>query len=426
MTKYKIAIIGGGAAGFFSAVSAARHSPESEVTIYEATNKLLAKVLISGGGRCNVTNNTPEVSELIKNYPRGHKELRGPFSVFAVRDTIAWFAEHGVQLKAEPDGRMFPITDSSETIAACLIQAAKNSGVKILMKHKVSKILKSTQAAENADRGNDCRAYQIFCGRASDELQCAEYDKIILTTGGSKSSLNLARSLGQTITDLVPSLFSFEINDSRFENLSGISFQNVALELLCSKKKFKHEGPILITHWGLSGPATIKLSAIAAKELFTEKYKAQLKINFFPNENQESMLVILNQQRRDRIRAVASIDSFLDIPKRYWATIVDRVAGKERQIWNEFSKKQLMALAAELTGASFEVDGKGVFKDEFVTCGGVSLKEINFKTMESKISPGLHFAGEVLDIDGITGGFNFQAAWTCGWIAGMSSASKIC
>ena len=413
MTKYKIAIIGGGAAGFFSAVSAAKHSPESEVTIYEATNKLLAKVLISGGGRCNVTNNTPEVSELIKNYPRGNKELRGPFSVFAVRDTIAWFAEHGVELKAEADRRMFPITDSSETIAQCLIQAAKNAGVKILMKHKVSKISKSTEAGKVT--------YQLFCGRAPGEPQSTEYNKIILTTGGSKSSLNLARSLGHTITDLVPSLFSFEINDPRLASLSGVSFQDVALELACAGKKFKHEGPILITHWGLSGPATIKLSALAAKELYAEEYKAQLKINFFPDENQESMLAILNEQRQKRIRAVASIDSFLDIPKRYWATIVDRVAGKERQIWNEFSKKQLVALATELTRASFEVDGKGVFKDEFVTCGGVSLKEINFKTMESKISPGLHFAGEVLDIDGITGGFNFQSAWTGGWIAGMAS-----
>ena len=414
-TKHKIAIIGGGAAGFFSAISAATHSPESEVTIYEATNKLLAKVLISGGGRCNVTNNTPEITELIKNYPRGNKELRGPFSVFAVKDTIAWFTEHGVELKAEADGRMFPTTDSSETIAQCLIQTARNAGVKILMKHKVSKILKSSDNSQSS--------YQLYCGRAPGELQNTNYDKVILTTGGSKSSLNLASSLGHTITDLVPSLFSFEINDTRLTALSGISFQDVSLELLCSGKKFKHAGPILITHWGLSGPATIKLSALAAKELFAEKYKAQLKINFFPNENQESMFAILNQQRRDRIRAVASIDSFLDIPKRYWATIVDRVAGKERQIWNEFSKKQLLALAAELTGARFEVDGKGVFKDEFVTCGGVSLKEINFKTMESKIAPGLHFAGEVLDIDGITGGFNFQSAWTGGWIAGMPSTN---
>ncbi len=405
--KTKIAVIGGGAAGFFSALSSAEHNPEAEVSIYEATNKLLAKVLISGGGRCNVTNNTPEVSDLIKNYPRGSKELRGPFSKFATKDTIAWFAKNGVELKTEPDKRMFPITDSSETIAKCLINKAKHLGVNICTKQKITKITRTNQ-----------NQFQMTINGA----EVITVDKIILTTGGTKSSLELARSLGHTITDLVPSLFSFEINDPKLLELAGVSFPDIRLELMAkSGNKFKQQGPVLITHWGFSGPATIKLSALAAKDLFISDYSATLKINFIPSENWESILKILIDHKEKSPRQVAHSDSFLNIPKRYWAKIIDQIITKDKQTWAEFTKQQLQNLATELTQGTFSIAGKGKFKEEFVTCGGVHLKEVDFTRMESKIVPGLFFAGEVLDIDGITGGFNFQSAWTTGWIAGQAA-----
>ena len=403
MNKKKIAIIGGGAAGFFSAIHAAENNPGAEVTIYEATNNLLAKVLISGGGRCNVTNNTLEISELIKNYPRGAKELRGAFSRFATKDTIEWFKNKQVRLKVEPDNRMFPITDSSTTIAECLIDTARKLKVKIITKQKITKITKTDNKFE-----------LIFSNESKTIV-----NKIILTTGGTKSSFELPKSLGHTITELIPSLFSFEINDNRFKDLAGVSFPNIKLGLdFKNGKKFNILGPVLITHWGLSGPATIKLSAFAAQELFHSNYQAELKINFLPEYNFDTIFQILTSHREKNQNAVVQNDAFLNIPKRFWTQIVQEIENKDRQIWNEFSKKQLQQLAVELTQAKYQITAKGKFKDEFVTCGGVSLKEIDFTKMESKITPGLFFAGEVLDIDGITGGFNFQSAWTTAWIAG--------
>lgn len=409
MSKKIIAVVGGGAAGFFSAISAAEKNPSAEVLIYESTNNLLAKVLISGGGRCNVTNNTLDVSELIKNYPRGHKELKGPFSRFSVKDTIAWFKSKQVNLKIEPDNRMFPITDSSHTIAECLMDAARKNKIKICTKQKITKV---------ESIGNS--KFKIYLN--NDHEKSYQVDRLILTTGGTKSSFELPKSLGHSITELAPSLFSFEINDERFTDLAGVSFPRIKLDLdFKNGNRFTQTGPVLITHWGLSGPATIKLSALAARELCTTKYLAELKINFLPEENWETALSILIKHKEEHPKLAVHGDSFLNIPKRFWTQIVERITTKEKQTWIELSKKQLQALASELTLARYQITGKGKFKDEFVTCGGVSLKEVNFTSMESKIVPGLFFAGEVLDIDGITGGFNFQSAWTTGWIAGQNT-----
>ncbi len=403
----KIAVIGGGAAGFFAAISAATHQKDHEVIIYEASGSLLGKVLISGGGRCNVTNNSPDVTQLIKGYPRGSKELRGPFSRFAVLETIQWFKDQGVTLKTEPDGRMFPISDSSQTIADCLINRSKELGVEILTRHKVTKIIKN----------NDGK-YQLFFGHNNEESS-PSFDQVILTTGGSKASLKLAESLGHTITELIPSLFSFHIKDPRLTDLSGVSFTNAKLAIHCDGKKHQQTGPILITHWGLSGPATIKLSALAAKELFHHNYQAALTINFTGDMNSDFILAQLNEYKTAHPKATVAKVALFNIPKRYWSKILEISSAKIKPIWSDLSKKELQALVLEITQATFQIRGKGIFKEEFVTCGGVCLKEVNFQTMESKVSPGLYFAGEVLDIDGITGGYNFQSAWTTGWIAGL-------
>ena len=410
MSKIQIAVIGGGAAGFFSAISAAQHNPEAEVSIYEASKQVLSKVLISGGGRCNVTNNTLEPSELVKNYPRGSKELRGPFSRFNANHTIEWFESRGVQLKAEADRRMFPITDNSSTIANCLSHEAESLGVKLNLNSKLSSI-ELNQPRESAA---DAKFKLNFWNGGS-----LTADRLILTTGGSKSSFDLAAQLGHTINQAVPSLFSFEINDERFFDLAGVSFQNAQLKLKCHNSKvYEQKGPILITHWGLSGPATIKLSALAAIELFQSDYKADLQINFIGDTNGEIAFNQLKQYKQRHPNKKLYTDSHFDIAKSYWLRILELMDIPPYQIFAETSDKQLRWIASELTAAQFKILAKGKFKDEFVTCGGVELKEVNFTSMESRVCPGLYFAGEVLNIDGLTGGFNFQSAWTTGWIAG--------
>jgi len=411
MSSKRVAVIGGGAAGYFSAIAATEANPDCSVILYEATNKPLAKVLISGGGRCNVTHNCFDSAVLVQNYPRGSKELRGPFSRFAVEDTISWFAAQGVKLKAEADGRMFPITDSSQTIANALKEAAKRGGVIVRSGVKVTGV---------AARSEGEQRFLVSCSKGEGGL----FSDIILATGGSRQGFELARALGHTIVAPVPSLFTFKVADKRLEELAGINFPEARITLkLEGGQKFVQSGPLLITHWGLSGPGIIKLSALAARELCNQNYQAGLSINLLPRYNQDT---VFNELQKVKARAgtkeVRTV-AFEGIPKRYWQNLIRCLGLADRMVWADLSKKHLRQLALELVAAEFKLQDKGVFKEEFVTSGGVALAEVDFRSMQSRICPGLYLAGEVLDIDGLTGGFNFQAAWTTGWIAGQAAAT---
>ncbi len=406
----RIAIIGGGAAGYFGAISAATNFPTANVTLYEATQKPLAKVRISGGGRCNVTHHCFDPVLLCKNYPRGAKELRGPFSRFQPLDTIDWFERHGVTLKTESDGRMFPTTDNSNTIVSCLQNAALEAGVDIQLGQRVKSI-----AVEKEEFGGNCFALTLHDGSQ------LKYDIALLTTGSSPRGYDFANNLGHSLVPCVPSLFTFKIRDERLEGLAGVSFASVNLELKTGEKRaLKQSGPALITHWGLSGPAVLKLSAWGARALHENHYRARLSINFLPNENETSIRNTFSERRQGQPRKRVSSDNPVAVPNRYWKRIVELSGVDVETTWANITAKAISAIIGELTGASFLMAGKGVFKEEFVTCGGIKLSEVDFKTMESKVCPGLYFAGEILDIDGITGGFNFQNAWTTAAIAGNS------
>jgi predicted Rossmann fold flavoprotein len=405
-----IAIIGGGAAGYFAAIQIAENLANSKVVLYEATQKPLTKVRISGGGRCNVTHHCFEPAELIKAYPRGNRELRGAFSRFQPRDTIAWFQQRGVELKVEADGRMFPTTDDSATIAECLLNATRDAGVEV----RLGAIAKSLTRTED---GN-----YLVTSRDSAEV----YDAVVITTGSSPAGHELIRTLGHKIVDPVPSLFTFNIKDPRISELPGIAFESVDLNLKCinSDIQFKQKGPLLITHWGLSGPAVLKLSAWAARELFASKYHAELRINFAPKFNTESMLAQLTDFKDQHPKKIIANDCPIEMPKRFWKSLVAYCGVGDTETWANLTKMVLRKIATELTNGCYQVTGKGVFKDEFVTCGGVALTEVDFRKMESRLSPGLYFAGEVLDIDGITGGFNFQNAWTTAYVAAHSLSNS--
>ncbi|MCI0530772.1 MAG: NAD(P)/FAD-dependent oxidoreductase [candidate division Zixibacteria bacterium] len=405
----RIIIAGGGAAGFFGAISAANQNPNAEIILLEATHKPLQKVRISGGGRCNVTHHCYEPAELVKGYPRGGRELLGPFTRFQAKDTVAWFEKQGVRLKTEEDGRMFPVTDVSETVVGCLLNSARKLGVKLWLGARVKGV-----------RLTDSGQYEVELADGARHL-C---DKLLLATGSSLQGLKLAESLGHGIIPCVPSLFTFKITNPRLDGLSGISFENVSLTLTCDEnQQLEQTGALLITHWGLSGPAVLKLSAWGARMLRQCDYHARLKANFLPDKNFERIHAELAAFREQNSRKKVQTDSPFRIPARYWHQMLKFVGIGEDTVWNQFTKTAMNAIVSELTGGIFEITGKGVFKEEFVTCGGVNLKEVDFKTMESKTSPGLFLAGEILDIDGITGGFNFQSAWTTGWIAGLSMAN---
>ena len=401
--KSTVIVIGGGAAGFFGAIALANNPQYDQVTILEAGSQPLSKVKISGGGRCNVTHNCFNPSELVRYYPRGAKELRGAFFRFQPLDTVNWFADHGVSLKTEPDGRMFPITDNSQTIIDCLINTAKQAGIKLLTNSPVRSVSKPTnQFLVTLKSG------KIFQG-----------DRLLIATGSNPSGYRFAQALGHKIMKPVPSLFTFKIKDQRLENLAGISVKNVQLTIFKrGKNKLQQEGALLITHWGISGPVTLKLSAWGAKILYENKYKLRLTINWLPEYNQEELYQKILAIKKNNLKKQIISFNQLNLPKRLWQNLVEYVGINKHKKWVEISKKELNKLSEELSKGSYQIDGKGVFKEEFVTCGGVSLPEINFSTMESKKCAGLYFAGEILDIDGVTGGFNFQTAWTTGWIAG--------
>ena len=396
----KIAIIGGGAGGFFAALAAKQAQPEAEVTIFERTAKLLSKVRISGGGRCNVTHSCFDPKELVENYPRGSKELLGPFHKFQPADTLEWFEERGVEIYGQEDGRMFPESDSSQTIIDCFMDEAEKLGVSIKLQSKIQEI-----------RQEEKGLTIVF-----DEDSLLQVDRIILATGSARGGWEIAKKLGHTIQEPLPSLFTFNIPDFDFEELSGSSVQDARVSL----KGFhvETEGPLLITHWGFSGPAALKLSAFAAPFLAESDYNATINIDWIPSMSEEDLKAwIADEAWKSPAKPVMSL-KIEGIPKKLWKALCYRAGIRGHHSVGCISNLLHQALLQVLKGDQHQVKGKTTNKEEFVTCGGITLSEVNFKTMESKCCPGLHFAGEVLNIDGVTGGFNFQNAWTTGWIAG--------
>ena len=405
--RRRIAVLGGGAAGFFAAITCAEAlGKPGSVTLFEATPHLLAKVRISGGGRCNVTHSCFEPAELVKKYPRGGRELLGAFHRFQPRDTIEWFAGRGVATKTEEDGRMFPVTDDSATIVDCLMSAAARSGVTIRLSTAVRSIIKEADT------------FRLTLGTGSIE----EFDRVIVATGGNKSSggLAIAESFGHSIVPPVPSLFTFHITDPRLTDLSGISVESATVT--APGTKLKTDGPVLITHAGLSGPGILKLSAWGAREFAEKNYAFPIALNWVPPHTRDSLIKALSVVREQNARKQVTTFSPVAMPQRLWERFVIAAGIPTTTPWAHVSNPSLQTLATQLTAAEFRVDGKSMFKDEFVTCGGVKLSEVDFKTMESRKCAGLHFAGEVLDIDGVTGGFNFQNAWTTGYLAGSACA----
>ncbi|MGB8704377.1 MAG: NAD(P)/FAD-dependent oxidoreductase [Gillisia sp.] len=402
--EFDILIVGGGAAGFFTAINAAEKNPALKIAILERGKQVLEKVRISGGGRCNVTHAQFVPSELVKNYPRGEKELRGPFHSFMTGDTIAWFEKRGIELKTEEDGRMFPISDSSESIIQCFLGECERLKIQILKNQSVQSLQKKDEKWQIRTRTDDFLA-----------------EKVLLATGSNPKMWQFCEKLGHSIVSAVPSLFTFNIKDSRIQDLPGIA-TNAEIEVLDSSEKmiFNSEGPLLITHWGMSGPAVLKLSAWGARELNKMNYHFRIKVNWLPGENSEKVLEDLKSLKFDHSKQQVSKYSQFELPKRLWQNIVTAAGIQPEKIWADINKTDLLGLRRELTTAIFEVQGKSTFKEEFVTAGGLDLKEIDFKTFESKLHKNLFFAGEILNIDAITGGFNFQNAWTGGYLAAQA------
>ncbi|MEO1340222.1 MAG: NAD(P)/FAD-dependent oxidoreductase [Cyanobacteria bacterium J06635_13] len=408
-----VIVIGGGAAGFFGAIACSEANPNLCVTLIEAATKPLAKVRISGGGRCNVTHHCFEPARLVENYPRGGKALRGAFSRFQPQDTVQWYQSRGVKLKTEADGRMFPITDSSSTIIDCLMQSAQKAGVD----------LRTGVGVKTVKQYLDREGKSYFQVELKNErvLKC---DRLLIATGSNPLGYRWAKNLGHKVESAVPSLFTFNIKDPRLQGLAGVSVGNAKLKLGTGKNRLEQTGALLITHWGISGPGVLKLSAWGARSLFDLKYNSCLQINWLPKYNQEDLKEILSTLKQTNPQKKIVNYCPVELPKRLWQSLISYADIKPDKVWSEISKKELNKLVSEIAQGQYEVKGKGVFKDEFVTCGGVSLKEVNFKTMESKKCPGLYFAGEILDIDGVTGGFNFQSAWTTSWLAGQAIANS--
>lgn len=401
-------IIGGGAAGFFSAIQLAANHPKEDITILERGKSVLEKVRISGGGRCNVTHGCWDPRELSKFYPRGEKELLGPFNQFACGDTMGWFGDRGVELKIEDDGRVFPVSDSSQSIIDCLWNTAKAQGVKVLTKTRVSEII-----APSTSSTAPASAPEKWTVKAGDQTFTA--DRLVVTSGSNPAVWKLLESLGHTLVPPVPSLFAFDTKDTRLRDLSGISMPWAQLNI--AGEKLKAEGPLLITHRGLSGPAILRLSAWGARRLEPRKYNFELVVNWLAMRPVDVEEQLEDLKQTEAIRQIAA-RAYLDLPIRLWKSLVQAAGIPGDQQWSQLSKRQRAALVEQLTNARFHITGKSTNKDEFTTAGGVDLREIDFKSFRSKLYPSLFLAGEVLDIDAITGGFNFQAAWTGGWLIG--------
>ena len=423
MGKRQVIIAGGGAAGFFAAITCAEADPDCTVTLYEATAHPLAKVKVSGGGRCNVTHACFEPRELVKRYPRGGRELLGAFSRWQPRDTVAWFEKRGVPLKTEADGRMFPVTDDSQTIVDCLQGAAEKAGVRVLLRTGIKQVerVDPNALSEKINALGSARSTFQVTLTTGETVHCA---RLLLATGGNKSNLGfeIARQFGHFIEPLVPSLFTFHIKDPRLADLSGVAVEDAATAVRGTA--LKERGPLLVTHWGLSGPAVLKLSAWGARALHDCGYKFRLLVNWAPGFNPESLRAALENARAANPKKQIGTWCPVGLPLRLWEKLLVAAGLAPDTQWAVVPGAGLRALAGQVGEGEFAVDGKSMFKEEFVTCGGVRLSEVDFKTMESRLVPGLHFAGEVLDVDGITGGFNFQAAWTGGWLAGRAMAGR--
>lgn len=405
MSSQRVIVIGGGAAGFFAAITCAERNPNATVLLLEKSAQYLSKVRISGGGRCNVTHACFDPGEFTTRYPRGSRELIGPFQRFAAQHTVDWFESRGVKLKAEADGRMFPITDSSQTIIDCLIRSTEAAGVKLRCNAVVQKIARRSDAGFNVVL------------ETGDKLEC---DRILLATGGCRvpAMARSAISLGHSVEPPAPSLFTFKVDLPWLHALAGVSVSDV--EVSVPDAGLRERGPLLVTHWGLSGPCVLRVSAWGARKLQALDYAFFLRVNWLP-QCTPGELATAFQERREAQGARLVINApIAPLTARLWEALV-LAAGVPRETrWASLNRAQQNQLLNGLTCMDLPVSGKSLNKDEFVTCGGVRLREVNFKTMESRLCPGLHFAGELLDIDGLTGGFNFQAAWTTGWIAGKA------
>ncbi|TDE31240.1 NAD(P)/FAD-dependent oxidoreductase [Flavobacterium ranwuense] len=394
--NFDIIIVGGGAAGFFTAINIVEKNPKLKVAILERGAEVLNKVRISGGGRCNVTHACFEPNELVKFYPRGEKELRGPFHQFCSGDTIEWFEKHGVELKIEADGRMFPVSNSSQTIIDCFLKAKQKLGIAVLTGQSVQSIFKK----ENT--------WKI-------ETQSENYlaEKLILATGSNPKVWEMLQTFGHAVVSPVPSLFTFNIKDSRIKELPGVAAQ---VTVKVKDTKLTSTGPLLITHWGMSGPAILKLSAWGARILHDKNYQFTIFVNWLNDEDTADVEKKLKELKQEHAKKSVSKKSPFELTNRLWESLVLASGIEVETKWADLSKIQLQNLANQLTNGTFQVNGKSTFKEEFVTAGGIDLKEINFKTMESKLHENLYFAGEIVNIDAITGGFNFQNAWTSGFI----------
>ncbi len=396
--NFDLIVVGGGAAGFFGALACAGANPLARIAILEKAGAVLGKVRISGGGRCNLTHACFDPAELVGYYPRGAKELRSAFTRFQPADTIRWFENHGVRLKTEADSRIFPLSNSSETVIDCLTSAAGRSGIQVRTRFGVAAV----------ERVHD-ETFRLY-GKESEVLHSRS---LLLACGGERAGFDLAASLGHQIVPPVPSLFTFKVNDSRLRGLQGISAPAAHLSLPVAN--LNAAGPLLVTHWGLSGPAVLRLSAWGARTLFENRYQMELRIRWISADVGPRLQEMRLSGGRKQIAAQSP---FNELPLRLWQHLVEAAGIPHHQLWANLSRAQLQALTMELVDGSYQIDGKGAFKEEFVTCGGVALHEVDFRSMQSRVTPRLYLAGEILDIDGLTGGFNFQNAWTTAWIAG--------
>ena len=393
---YDCLIVGGGAAGFFTAINIVERNPKAKVAILERGAEVLGKVRISGGGRCNVTHACFEPNELVKFYPRGEKELRGPFHQFCSGDTIEWFERHGVALKIEDDGRMFPVSNSSQTIIDCFLKATQQLGIKVLTGQSVQSIFKKDNYWKIDTQNQNYQA-----------------ENLILATGSNPKIWEMLQEFGHAIIPPVPSLFTFNSKDPRIKELPGVSAK---VTVRVKDTKLEATGPLLITHWGMSGPAILKLSAWGARILHDKNYQFTLLVNWLNTIDTEEAIAQLKTLKQEQAKKTVAKKSPFELTNRLWESLVLASGISTETKWADLSKTQLQHLTQQLTSGVFQINGKSTFKEEFVTAGGIDLKEINFKTMESKIHPNLYFAGEIVNIDAITGGFNFQNAWTSGFI----------
>ena len=408
MKKKRLIVIGGGAAGFFCAVNAAKMDPALEVIIIEKSNKLLSKVKVSGGGRCNVTHSCFSMAEMIKKYPRGATFLKKAFHHFFTTDTITWFKDRGVELKTEPDGRMFPITNSSQTIIDCLMEEANKYVVEIMMNKEVGELSLMVDGI------------WLVAFKTGPTMQA---DYVCVASGGYPKSTQFEwlKKLGHTIAGPVPSLFTFNMPGNPITALMGIVVEQVQVKITGSK--LTGEGPLLITHWGMSGPAILKLSAWGARELAAKNWQFSITVNWLPAYNEQTLKDKFQQVRFSIAAQKISNRNPFALPQRLWDYLLQQSAIGENIRWADLPAKEQNKLIKNICAQEFMVNGKTTFKEEFVTSGGIALEEVDHNTMQSKLAPNLFFAGEVLNIDGVTGGFNFQNAWTTGWIAARAIAA---